>query len=54
MNIYDSSVLKVINNLIASDRLNKNQILQLVKLVSISKNIEELKDNMNWETIKSK
>ena len=54
MNINDSSVLKVINNLIASDRLNKNQILQLVKLVSISKNIEELKDNMNWETIKSK
>ena len=54
MNINDASVLKVINNLIASDRLNKNQILQLVKLVSISKNIEELKDNMNWETIKSK
>ena len=54
MNINDASVLKVINNLIASDRLNKNQILQLVKLVSISKNIEELKDNMKWETIKSK
>ena len=54
MNINESSVLKVINNLIASDRLNKNQILQLVKLVAISKNIEELKDNMKWETIKSK
>ena len=54
MNINDSSVLKVINNLIASDRLNKNQILHLVKLASISNNIKELKDNMKWETIKSK
>ena len=54
MNINDASVLKVINNLIASDRLNKNQILQLVKLASISNNIKELKDNMKWETFKSK
>ena len=54
MNINDASVLKVINNLIATDRLNKNQILQLVKLASISNDINELKDNMKWETIKFK
>ena len=54
MNINDSSVLEIINNLIASDRLNKNQILQIVNLASISNNIKELKDNMKWETFKSK
>ena len=36
MNVNDSSVLKLINNLIASDRLNKNQILQIINLVPIS------------------
>ena len=54
MNINDSSVLEMINNLIASDRLNKKQILQIVNLASISKNIKELKENMKWETYKSK
>ncbi len=49
MNVNDSSVLEIINDLIASDRLNKIQKLQLVELVSISKSIAELKDNMNWE-----
>ena len=53
MNINDTSVLEVINRLIASDRLNKNQILQLVNLASISKSISELKENMKWETLKS-
>tara|TARA_Y100000766_G_C18683684_1_gene496007 strand:+ start:380 stop:547 length:168 start_codon:yes stop_codon:yes gene_type:complete len=54
MNVNDPSVLEVINKLIATDRLNKKQILQLVNLASISKNIKELKDNMKWETFKSK
>ena len=54
MNVNDPSVLEVINKLIATDRLNKKQILQLVNLASISKNIKELKDNMKWETSKSK
>lgn len=54
MNINDASVLEMINNLIASDRLNKNQILQIVNLASISSNIKELKDNMNWESFNSK
>ncbi len=54
MNVNDASVLKMINILIASDRLNQNQILQLVKLASISKSFKDLKDNMKWETFKSK
>ena len=52
MNVNDDSVLEIINNLIASDRLNKIQILQIVKLVSISKDINELKENIQWEKLK--
>ena len=54
MNVNDDSVLEMINNLIASERLNKSQILQIVNLASISNSIYDLKDNMKWETIKSK
>ena len=54
MDVNDASVLEMINRLIATDRLNKNQILQLVNLASISKSINELKENMKWETFKSK
>ena len=54
MNVNDQSVLEMINRLIASDRLNKQQILQLVNLASISNSIYELEDNMKWETFKSK
>jgi len=54
MNVNDASVLEIINKLIASDRLNKNQILQLVNLASVSNNLKELKENMKWETFKSK
>ena len=54
MNINDPLVLEIINKLIANDRLNKYQILQLVDLASISGNVNELKENMKWETFKSK
>ena len=54
MNVNDATVLELINRLIASDRLNKNQILQLVNLASISNNFKELEENMKWETFKSK
>ena len=54
MNINDESVLEMINNLITSERLNKTQILQIVKLASVSNTIQELKENMKWETFKSK
>ena len=46
MNVNDASVLEMINRLIATDRLNKNQILQLVNLASISNSINELEENM--------
>ena len=52
MKVNDDSVLVMINNLIASDRLDKKQILQILKLAVISNNIKELKDNMRWEIYK--
>ena len=54
MNVNDASVLDMVNRLIATNRLNKNEILQLVNLASISNNINELEENMKWETLKSK
>ena len=53
MNINDKSVLEMLNKLIAADRLNKTQILQMVNLVSLSNDINELKDNLKWESYKS-
>ena len=49
MNINDKSVLEMLNKLIAIDRLNKTQILQMVNLVSLSNDINDLKDNLKWE-----
>ena len=53
MNINDKYVLEMLNNLIVINRLNKSQILQMVNLVSISNDINDLKDNLNWESSKS-
>ena len=53
MNINDKSVLDMLNKLIAINRLNKTQILQMVNLVSISNDISDLKDNLKWESSKS-
>ena len=53
MNINDKSVLEMLNKLIATERLNKTQILQMVNLVSISNDINDLKDNLKWECYKS-
>ena len=53
MNINDKCVLDMLNQLIAIDRLNKSQILQMVNLVSISSNMNDLKDNLIWEYSKS-
>ena len=53
MNINDQSVLAMLNKLIAIDRLNKTQILQMVNLVSLSNDINDLKDNLKWESSKS-
>ena len=53
MNINDKSVLEMLNKLIVINRLNKSQILQMVNLVSLSNDINDLKDNWNWESSKS-
>ena len=53
MNINDKSVLEMLNKLIVINRLNKSQILQIVNLVSISNDINDLKDNLKWERSKS-
>ena len=53
MNINDKSVLEMLNKLIVINRLNKSQILQMVNLVSISNDINDLKDNLKWENPKS-
>ena len=53
MNINDKSVLEMLNKLIVINRLNKNQILQMVNLVSISNDINDLMDNLKWENSKS-
>ena len=53
MNINDKSVLEMLNKLIATDRLNKTQILQMVNLVSVSVDINDLNDNLKWESFKS-
>ena len=50
MNINDKSVLEKLNKFIAIDRLNKNQILQMVNLVSLSNDINDLRDNLKWES----
>jgi len=53
MNINDKSVLEMLNKLIAINRLSKCQILQMVNLVTISNDINDLKDNFKWESSKS-
>ena len=50
MNIKDKSVLEMLNKIIISERLNKNQILHLVNLVPLSNDINDLKDNLKWES----
>ena len=52
MNINDKSVLEMLNKLIAINRLNNIQILQMVNLVSLSIDINDLKDNLKWENPK--
>ena len=52
MNINNKYDLEMLNNFIAIERLNKNQILQMVNLVSLSNDISELKDNLKWESFK--
>ena len=54
MKITDNSVLLLINRLIATKRLNKSQILRMINLVSISSDINDLEENLKWESIVKK
>ena len=47
MNINDISVLNKLNEMIATNRLNKVQILKMVNLVSLSTDKNDLKDNLS-------
>ena len=49
MNINDRSILEMLNKLIAIHRLNNSQVLQIVNLVSVSNDMNDLKDNLKWE-----
>ena len=53
MNLNDKSVLELLNKLIMINRLNKVQILQMVNLVDISKDINDLTENLRWENSNS-
>ncbi len=50
MNINDKYVLEKLNKLIAIERLNKVQIIQMINLASVSNDIDDLKDNLRWES----
>ena len=54
MNVNDNYVLDILNKFIVSERLNKSEILQMLSLVSISNDLSDLKDNLNWETSRVK
>ena len=54
MNLNDDHILDMVNKLIITDRLNKSQILKVIKLVSISNDLIDLRDNLNWETSNEK
>ena len=53
MDINDKTVLEMLNKLIAIDRLNKTQILQMINLVSLSNDINDLRENLKWESFNS-
>lgn len=54
MNLHDNSVLDKINTLIVMNRLNKSEILKMVNLVSISNDIKDLIENIEWEASSKK
>ena len=49
MNINDNLVLDKLNKLILTNRLNNSEKLQMVNLVSISNDINDLMENLEWE-----
>ncbi len=55
MDVNNKNVLNKLNKYIASERLNKSQILQMVNLLKVSHDLNDLKENLRWEgSIKNK
>ena len=55
MDVNNKNVLNKLNKYIASERLNKSQILQMVNLLKVSHDLNDLKENLKWEgSIKNK
>ena len=52
MDINDSSVIDILNNFIVVRRLTKIEILKMVQLAPVSKDINDLKENLMWESSK--
>ena len=51
VNINDNNVLENLNTLILTERLSKSQILKMIDLATISNDINDLKDKIEWENI---
>jgi len=55
MDVNNKNVLNKLNKYIASERLNKSQILQMVNSLKVSHDLNDLKENLRWEgSIKNK
>ena len=55
MDVNNKNILNKLNKYIASERLNKSQILQMANLLKVSHDLNDLKDNLKWEeSIKNK
>ena len=49
MDVNNKNVLNKLNKYIASERLNKSQILQMANLLKVSHDLNDLKENLKWE-----
>ena len=55
MDVNNKNILNKLNKYIASERLNKSQILQMANLLKVSHDLNDLKENLKWEeSIKNK
>ena len=55
MDVNNKNILNKLNRYIASERLNKSQILQMANLLKVSHDLNDLKENLKWEeSIKNK
>ena len=55
MDVNNKNILNKLNKYIASERLDKSQILQMANLLKVSHDLNDLKENLKWEgSIKNK